>query len=94
MSDVERTEILEDVCEVEQEKKGFFRNAKDAIKGKIENFSEDHPGLAKAGRIVGKVVVGAGLVAVGFIAGNAIANGDDYPGYYDSFEEGEATNEE
>lgn len=94
MSDVEKNNVIEEVFEVEQEKKGFFRNAKDAIKGKIENFSDDHPRLAKAGRIVGKVIVGAGLITVGLVVGNAIANGGDYPGYDDSFDSDEATNEE
>lgn len=79
-------EVNEEIEEVEvEEKQGLIKSWKDAISGKIEIFKDDHPKMAKAAGVAGKVIVGAGLLVGGFLAGNAIANRDedDYPGYDD-----------
>lgn len=71
--------------EAQQEKTGFVKNAKNAIAGKLANFKEDHPTLAKVGKTTVKVIEVAGLIGLGLFAGNAIAHKDeDYPGFDDS----------
>ncbi len=82
-------EVNEEIEKVEvEEKQGLIKSWKNAISGKIDNFKDDHPKMAKAAGVAGKVFVGAGLLVGGFLAGNAIANrdGDDYPGYDDENE--------
>lgn len=88
MSEVERNEIIDEVCgveEVQEERTGLLTNVKNAISGKIANIKEDHPKGCKIVKTTIKVIGYTLGAAACVLVGASLASKDpgDYPGYDD-----------